>query len=188
MNHDDPDLDPDPPRTSVEISDTQSHLKIDHEALCRLVRATLGAAGIDQAAISVALVDDATIQAVNRRHLAHDWPTDVITFPLSEPDEPRLAAELVVSAEMASATARAAGVDAWHELALYVVHGLLHLCGHDDHSDDDRAAMRRRESEILAQAGLTNTFPAVFSSSGGETERETTTEAAERPERARCTA
>ena len=184
MNHDDPDPDPDPSRISVEISDTQSHLKIDHEAIGKLVRATLGAEGIDQAAISLAIVDNPTIQVINRRHLDHDWPTDVITFPLSDPDEPALAAELVVSGEMASATAREAGVDAWHELALYVVHGLLHVCGHDDRTDDGRAEMRRRESEILARAGLTNTFPAVFGPAGTGRETETT----EGRESARCTA
>ncbi len=115
-------------------------------------------------------MDDATIQVVNRRHLDHDWPTDVITFPLSEPDEPALAAEIVVSAEMASVTARETGVDPWHELALYVVHGLLHLCGHDDRTVDDRVEMRRRESEILAQAGLSNTFPSVFGPAAAEPE------------------
>jgi probable rRNA maturation factor len=167
MNQDD---DPDPSRISVEISDTQSHLKIDCEALRRLVRATLSAEGIDRGSISLAIVDDPTIQAINRRHLDHDWPTDVITFPLSEPDEPSLSAELVVSGEMASQTAREASVDPWHELALYVVHGLLHLCGHDDRTVDDRAEMRRRESEILARSGLSNTFPAVFGSACSETE------------------
>ena len=43
-------------------------------------------------------------------------------------------------------------------LALYVVHGLLHLCGYDDHDDADRRRMRRREDELLSQAGLTNPY------------------------------
>ena len=97
----------------------------------RLVREVL--IGRGSRPISIALVDDATIHAVNRRHLAHDWPTDVISFRLSEVDDDELAGELVVSAEMAATTARQAGVGAWDELALYVVHGLLHLCGYDDH-------------------------------------------------------
>ena len=78
-------------------------------------------------------MDDATIHAINRRHLAHDWPTDVISFVLSEPDDPALAAELVVSAEMAVVDRPGAwGPTRRSELALYVVHGLLHLCGLDD--------------------------------------------------------
>jgi probable rRNA maturation factor len=145
----------------VEISDTQGHLKVDHEALARLARSVLAGEGIGQALISIALVDDATIQVMNRRHLAHDWPTDVISFRLSEPGDPALAGDLVVSAEMAATTAREVGADPWAELALYVVHGLLHLCGFDDSSDDEVARIRRRENDILTREGLANTFPMV---------------------------
>jgi probable rRNA maturation factor len=142
----------------VEISDTQGHLAIDPGAVAALVRRVLEGEGVRSGSISVALVDDATIHAVNRRHLAHDWPTDVIGFLLSEPGEPELSGELVVSAERAAATARRFGLDPWAELALYVVHGLLHFCGYDDLADPTVAAMRRREGEVLAGLGLTNTF------------------------------
>ena len=150
-----------PASIEVEISDTQSHLDADPTFLRSLVRRVLAAEGVEVASISIALVDDATIRAINRRHLAHDWPTDVISFGLSEPDDPALVGELVVSAEMAAATALEAEVDPRSELALYVVHGLLHLCGLDDRSIEDADAMRRREGEILAAEGLINTFPLV---------------------------
>ncbi len=160
------DLPEQPPQAApagihVEISDTQSHLKVDHAAVSQLVRAALRHEGVIRATISIALVDDATIRPINKTHLGHDWPTDVITFTLSEADEP-LAGELVVSAEMAEVTARLAGVPSWDELALYTVHGLLHLCGHDDASDVDRARMRQTEAAILSLEGLTNTFPAAL--------------------------
>ncbi len=145
----------------VEISDNQSHLVADPAFLDGLVRRVLTAEGIERASISIALVDDSTIHAINRRHLAHDWPTDVITFVLSEPDDTTLAAELVVSAEMAASTARDAGVDPKSELALYLVHGLLHLCDFDDSTLEAADEMRRREGEILALEGLINTFPLV---------------------------
>ena len=73
----------------------------------------------------------------------------MITFPLSEPDEPALAGELVVSAEMAVTTAREMGSEPRRELALYLVHGLLHLCGYDDSNEADAAAMNGRQSELL---------------------------------------
>ena len=88
-------------------------------------------------------------------------PTDVITFPLSEPGDPGLSGELVVSAEMAVATAGESRADPLHELALYVVHGLLHLCGLDDLTPEAANAMRAGEGEALASLGLTNTFPLV---------------------------
>jgi probable rRNA maturation factor len=156
-----PSISPVSSSIEVEVSDTQSHLVADPRFLEGLARRVLLAQGIGRASISIALVDDPTIHAINRRHLAHDWPTDVITFVLSEPDDPTLAGELVVSAEMAASTAREAGVDPRSELALYVVHGLLHLCGLDDQSPEDADEMRRREGEILASEGLINTFPLV---------------------------
>ena len=143
------------------MSDTQGHLRADRDELTALVRAVLRAEGHDRASISIALVDDSTIHAINRSHLGHDWPTDVISFPLSEPGDPVLSGELVVSAELAAATAAEISVDPVDELALYIVHGLLHLCGHDDRTEPDSDAMRRREGEILAACGRPNPFGLV---------------------------
>jgi probable rRNA maturation factor len=146
------------PRIDVSTSDTQGHLAVDPEALAGLVRRVLEGEGVRAAEVSIALVDDASSHEFNRRHLGHDWPTDVITFPLSEPGDETLVAALVVSAEMAAVTAREVGADPNAELALYVVHGLLHLCGYDDQADEDRALFRRREAEILSREGVPNTF------------------------------
>ena len=104
--------------------------------------------------MSIAVVDDAAIREVNRRHLDHDGPTDVIRFPFSGPGDPELSGELVISAEMAAAVAARCGLDPGAEFALYLVHGLLHLCGYDDSTDAERARMRRREDEILAALGV----------------------------------
>ena len=142
----------------VELSDTQGHLRIDPSEVESIVRTVLAAEGRPRASISIAIVDQATIHAINRAHLNHDWPTDVISFPLSAPDEEILSGELVVSAEMAAATAAEHGVDPVDELALYLVHGLLHLCGHDDRTEVDAAVMRRREGEMLAACGRSNPF------------------------------
>ena len=160
-----------PASIEVEVSDTQGFLPIDPEPLSGLVRRVLEGEGIARGSVSVALVDDATIQGVNRRHLAHDWPTDVISFRLSDADDPLLSGEVVVSAERAASVARQFGVDPRAELVLYVVHGLLHLCGYDDLAAPDIDAMRRRESEILARESLTNTFPLVGLAEIGERER-----------------
>ncbi len=148
-----------PPPVTIEISDSQDHLRIDHSTLRDLATRVLQGEGVVEASISIALVDDAAIHAINRRHLDHDWPTDVITFRLS--DAPHLEAELVVSAEMAVATSREAGTDASAELVLYMVHGLLHLCGYDDHTVEDVTAMRGREDAVLRREGWENTFSSV---------------------------
>lgn len=152
----------------IEITSAQDHLPIAASVLADLARKVLSGQGVGSASISIALVDDAAIHAINRRHLDHDWPTDVITFRLSDPQDDLLEAELVISAEMAVTTARAAGTDPEAELMLYMVHGLLHLCGYDDTTAANVQAMRRREDEVLRQAGFVNTFSMVVSDSGPE--------------------
>jgi len=152
---------------TIDISNAQNHLPIDQESIRDLARRVLEGENLRDATVSIAFVDDTAIHAVNRRHLDHDWPTDVITFRLSEPGDESLDAELVVSAEMAATTARESGADPQSELRLYVVHGLLHLCGFDDRSEPDAAAMRVREDEVLRREGWSNTFTMV--GQGGET-------------------
>jgi len=158
----------------VEISDTQGHLRIEPAELTGLIRVALIAEGRRRASISVAVVDQATIHAINRAHLGHDWPTDVISFPMSGPGDPVLAGELVVSAEMAADTAAEFGGDPGDEVALYVVHGLLHLCGQDDRTEADAAAMRRREGEVLAACGRRNPFDLVGAARAARGDREAT--------------
>jgi probable rRNA maturation factor len=116
------------------------------------VRRVLRGEGMVRAEIGLAFVDDATIWELNRRFLNHDWPTDVITFPLNEDGEP-LAGEIVVSAETARRVAAKLRRPVRDELALYVIHGLLHLCGHDDNDARARRAMRAKERHYQSLLG-----------------------------------
>src|SRR5262249_28408997 len=141
-----------PPETmsiQIEVSDTQAHLKVHHDDVIELARGALLAQNRTNASISIALVDNDTIHRLNRLHLSHDWPTDVITFPLSGPDERALAGEVVISTEMAVARARESGGEPRRELALYLVHGLLHLCGYDDRTEADRAEMNQHQTQLV---------------------------------------
>jgi probable rRNA maturation factor len=148
-----------PSGIQVEVTDTQRVVaSIDPSRLAGLVRRTLERENIYDAEISLFIVDDARIRQINREHLDHDWETDVITFPLSAESDDSLSGELVVSAETAQTTARAIGIATWNELSLYVIHGLLHLIGFDDLTEEAAAAMRSRESFHLAAEGLENPF------------------------------
>jgi probable rRNA maturation factor len=147
----------------VEVSSTQRFLDVDAARLCGLVKGVLCDEGVEHAAISVALVDNATIRRINQKHLEHDWPTDVISFTLSAAGEPELAGELIVSTEMAAATAAELGAEPAAELSLYVIHGLLHLCGYDDQTESDIHEMRARESAHLQRHGLAGQERATWS-------------------------
>jgi probable rRNA maturation factor len=97
-------------------------------------------------------VDDETIHGLNRRFLDHDFPTDVITFPLEEEDG-HLEGEIVASFDTARREAGRFGWPAADELLLYVIHGALHLLGYDDTTADAAGQMREQERVMLAHFG-----------------------------------
>lgn len=138
----------------IAIANRQRRMRLNTGKLRRWSRAVLAGEGIDDADLSLAFVDNRTIHELNRRFLSHDEPTDVITFPLSSPGEVPLSGEIVISAETAAAVARARGHRAEAELALYLIHGLLHLCGYDDMTPRKRKAMRAREAHYLECLGV----------------------------------
>ena len=143
----------------VAVASPQEAVPIDRKRMRAIVRAVLEGEGVSDAEISLAFVDNPTIHRLNQRYLNHDEPTDVLSFPLSEPNVRKLAGELVIGAEVARTQAESRGHDIEAELALYVIHGLLHLCGHDDHSTAGAAAMRQRERHYLRALGLPDIAP-----------------------------
>lgn len=141
----------------ISITNQQEIVPIDTRRMREIARTVLEGEGEPEAEVNVAFVDDSTIHTLNKRYLNHDEPTDVLSFPLSEGK--KLSGQLVVGAEVASREATERGHDVQTELALYVIHGLLHLCGHDDHEDADRDRMRESERRYLSQMGLPDISP-----------------------------
>lgn len=138
---------------NIAIANQQSALAIDERRLKAAARRVLRDAGWTGAAVSIAIVDDPTLQVLNRRYLNHDWPTDVLSF-VYDRDRRHLNGEVIASADTAI---RAAAELAWNphdELLLYVVHGVLHLVGCDDTTRRAAAEMRRREREVLTKLGV----------------------------------
>ena len=138
----------------ISIASPQEIIAIDRGKMREVARAVLEGEGIADYEISLAFVDNPTIHRLNKRYLDHDEPTDVLSFPLSDPSARKLAGELVIGVEVAHQQAIERGHSVEAELALYVIHGLLHLCGHDDKSDVAAAEMRERERHYLAALGL----------------------------------
>ncbi len=143
----------------ISIAVPQETVPIDRGRMREAARAVLAGEGVADAEISLAFVDNPTIHRLNLRYLQHDEPTDVLSFPLSEPNSRRLSGELVIGAEVAAAQAATRSHDVQAELALYVIHGLLHLCGHDDHDEAGAATMRERERRYLRELGLPDVAP-----------------------------
>lgn len=143
-----------PTTPQIDVTNQQTAMSVDAERLVTIARSILVDHGIVRAQVSIAVVDDPTIHVLNRRYLAHDYPTDVLSFVLERSDD-WLEGEIVVSADTARTAAREYGWEPADELLLYVVHGVLHLVGMDDQSEEARAAMADVESRYLRQCGLT---------------------------------
>lgn len=139
---------------TVTVANRQRLVRVAVPWLERIVRRVLAAEGIDRAEISILLVDDRRIGRLHGEWFGDPSPTDVITFPLSEPEAGLLAGDIVASAEMARRRGREFGWTPREELAYYVIHGLLHLTGHDDTAPGPRRAMRARERAVMRAAGL----------------------------------
>lgn len=141
---------------------TFTHLRegaIESQAtLLRTVEATLCNQDVGHARIHVAIVDDDEIARLNKKHLNHDGPTDVLSFDLSDDGDTTLEGELVVSIDTAKRQAglRQHSVEA--ELALYVAHGVLHLIGHNDASEEQASRMHEIEDTILMSIGVQAVF------------------------------
>jgi probable rRNA maturation factor len=144
----------------VEIANPQGSVPIDRGKLREVVRTVLEGEQVKDARISLAFVDNTTIQHLNKRYLDHDEPTDVLSFPLSEGDLSPLNGELVIGAEVAKEQALSRGHDVQTELALYVIHGILHLCGYNDKDPRAVEEMRMRERHHLSALGLPDIAPA----------------------------
>ncbi|HSH46429.1 MAG TPA: rRNA maturation RNase YbeY [Longimicrobiales bacterium] len=119
----------------------------------RAVRATLADRDVERAEISVTLVDDAVMTAMNRQWKGRDATTDVLAFPLHEPHEPILG-DVYLGLEQAARQAVELGEPPDRELSRLAIHGTLHVLGLD-HPDEGReeSKMWKHQERILATLG-----------------------------------
>jgi probable rRNA maturation factor len=157
----------------VFAADEQDAHPVDTMRWVRLAQAVLAAEGVrGEAELSMLFVDEKSIADLNKRFLGKDGPTDVLAFPIdeepaesgrspdsggsgpgftSEPDDiPTLLGDVVICPAVAARNAPEHAGTYEDELALLVVHGVLHLLGMDHLEDDEAEAMEARERELLA--------------------------------------
>jgi probable rRNA maturation factor len=107
--------------------------------------------------MTIVLTDDAQLHELNREFLGVDAPTDVLSFPASESDPetglPYLG-DILISIPRATEQARAAGHPVEAEVQLLVVHGTLHLMGHDHAEAEEKERMWKAQAEVLLRLGL----------------------------------
>jgi probable rRNA maturation factor len=107
--------------------------------------------------LTIVLTDDVQLRELNREYLGIDEPTDVLSFPASESDPEtgaRYLGDILISMPYAARSADKAGHGLESEVQLLVVHGVLHLLGHDHAEADEKARMWKAQAEVLGSLGL----------------------------------
>ena len=151
----------------VEVigADEQGAAPVDVQRWVDLARSVLLAEGVtSDAELSLLFVDEGTIAGLNQRFMDADGPTDVLAFPIDDPRSidpradvsgpaagPLLLGDVVVCPAVAQRQAPDHGASYDDELALLVVHGVLHVLGHDHADAGEAARMQARERELLGR-------------------------------------
>jgi probable rRNA maturation factor len=122
------------------------------------------------ATVSLSLVRDPEMRELNREHRRKDVPTDVLSFPLYEPADferngrtrlrvaapvgERMLGDIVISVDTAQVQAAAYDAPLAREVERLLIHGVLHLCGHDHERPDERRRMEREERRLAEAIGM----------------------------------
>jgi probable rRNA maturation factor len=156
---------PAPPVIDVSRESELWRAQPEAEALvARAVSTTLDVAGLaclKGAELSIVLTDDAGIAALNRSWRGKDGPTNVLSFPAMPPDRVAvspLLGDIVLAYETIEREAAALRIGFVAHFTHLVVHGLLHLFGHDHQADDEAGTMERLETAVLAALGLEDPY------------------------------
>jgi probable rRNA maturation factor len=141
---------------TVHVATEGVRIAVARDRVASLAKGVLRAERVRDASVSIAFVTDRRIAALNREHLGHTGPTDVISFGF---DRVGKAAEIVgdvyIAPAVARRNARAHGRRVREELLRLVVHGVLHVVGHDHPEDESRyhSRMWKRQEQLLRAMG-----------------------------------
>ena len=139
---------------AVDVSADDVRASVGRARVAEIARKTLKSERVRNALLSITFVSPRAIARLNRTHLAHPGPTDVISFGFARatPDDPVIG-DIYICPEVARHNARAHGTPVREELARLIVHGVLHVLGHDHPDGDDGvlegSAMWRKQERIV---------------------------------------
>ena len=150
----------------IEIRCTPEDLTVSEAQTAAVRRAILTVGrlyGAEDAEVSVTLTDDAHVHVLNRTYRAVDRPTDVLSFALTESEEPEIVGgeahevlgDLVISLERMRAQAEEYGHSELRELSFLTVHGMLHLLGYDHMEEQERQEMEEEQRAVMEELGIT---------------------------------
>jgi probable rRNA maturation factor len=142
----------------IVIKDLQKKIALNPPQILKIIKAILRHEGVDQAFLSIVFVNQQRIKNFNKKYLNRAYATDVLAFDLTDNGPQRrksrrnrknIIGDIIISTDAAFKNAKSYQTTLSEELALYMIHGILHLLGFDDHKPNDRRKMRKREGELL---------------------------------------
>jgi len=133
---------------------------IDEARLAEAIRMVVGEEGGAVCSIEAIYCGNRMIRRINRDFLGHDYVTDTITFGYNEGSD--VEGEFYISLDVIESNAKRFGVSFDDELLRVTIHSALHLMGHNDETDELRAAMSRREDDYLAMVKGGRTFQSAI--------------------------
>ena len=134
--------------------------RVARETIAACVAET-GIAARERMEVSLCLADDARVRALNARWRGLDKPTNVLSFPASPPErlgESPMLGDIALAYETLARESEQSGTPLADHYRHLVVHGFLHLIGHDHRSDGEAARMEALEKKILARLGVSNPY------------------------------
>lgn len=141
---------------AILIKNRQKKIKTDLRRLRRSLNRVLNYLNCNSKEVSLLLVDNDSIRTINQKYLGRDYPTNVISFSLSEGKfgsiNPVVLGDIIISVEKGSSDARKARMDFYDVLDYLMIHGLLHLLGYDHENNadaEDALRMRKKERELF---------------------------------------
>lgn len=148
----------------IYLRNTTRRHRLATGRIAKVARALLAAVDRPGAALSLSFVGDAAMRRLNHEHRGKDRTTDVLSFPLHEPfavpkragpGEPELLlGDIIISVDVAARQAAAYDASLQREIERLLIHGVLHLLGHDHEEPRERARMLREERRLAAAIGL----------------------------------
>mgnify|MGYP001202896815 FL=1 len=139
----------------TELSATHPEAGIETNRWKKLATATLKAENAPNGELNLIFVDEGKMSELNSTHMGKKGPTDVLAFPIdavdqTDADTPQLLGDVIICPAIARQNAETQDKDFEEEIALLVLHGILHILGYDHAYSDDSLIMKRREKQLLA--------------------------------------
>ena len=141
-------------KIQIDVQNLQKRICIKPRAIASKIKKILHRKGVREASLSVAFVTDQRIKALNKKFLNANYATDVLAFDFLIPKKQKVKpktinGEIVISTHAVCRQAKIFHASQSRELTLYIIHGILHLLGFDDHRGNDIKRMRAEEKKLM---------------------------------------